>query len=141
MTHRAPRALPADFLAALAGEEEVLVTSRDRHRRGSVRAWFAIAPPGVVLLLTGAHSVKAERWRHDPWARLAVPGRGVSAEGVARVVTESSEVDAVAPLVVERWDMAGAPTVEALHRILEQGTHLLVAVEGGDMDGPPFPDP
>jgi hypothetical protein len=121
--------LPVDFLAALEDQEEVLVTSRDRHRRGTVRAWFTVAPPGLVLLLTEAHSVKAQRWRRDPWVRLAVPGRGASAEGRARFVT-GAEVDRLAPLVVERWDMAGAPTVEGLHRILDTGSHVLVAVEG-----------
>lgn len=121
--------LPADFLAALQDEEEVLVTSRDPRRRGSVRAWFTVAPPGVVLLLTEAHSLKAERWRRDPWVRLSVPGGGAGAEGTVRFVT-GAEVDQLAPLVVERWDMAGAPTVEGLHRILDAGTHVLVAVEG-----------
>lgn len=121
--------LPAAFLDALEGEEEVLVTSRDRQRQGSVRAWFAVAPPGRVLLLTESASVKAERWRRDPWVRLSVPGGGPRAEGVARFVT-GAEVDELAPLVVERWDMAGAPTVEGLHRILDVGTHVLVAVEG-----------
>ncbi|HEY2703287.1 MAG TPA: hypothetical protein VGL20_06325 [Candidatus Dormibacteraeota bacterium] len=121
--------LPAAFLAALQGEEELLVTSRGPRRRGSVRAWFAVAPPGMVLLLTDAHSVKAERWRRDPWVRLSVPGGGPGVEGTARFVT-GAEVDLLAPLVVERWDMAGAPTVEGLHRILDAGTHVLVAVEG-----------
>jgi hypothetical protein len=121
--------LPADFLAALEGEEEILVSSRDRHRTGSVLAWFTVAPPGRVLLLTEAHSVKAQRWRSDPWVALRVPGSGARAEGVARLVT-GAEVDEVAPLVVERWDMAGAPTVEGLHRILDSGTHVLVSVEG-----------
>lgn len=123
------RPLPADFLAALDGEEELLVSSRDRSRTGSVRAWFTVVPPGRVLLLTEAHSVKAERWRRDPWVRLRVPGGGPSAEGVARFVT-GPEVDELASLVVERWDMAGVPTVEGLHRILDAGTHVLVAVEG-----------
>jgi hypothetical protein len=121
--------LPPAFLAALDGEEEVLVSSRDPRRTGSVRAWFAVAPPGMVLLLTEAHSVKAARWRRDPWVRLRVPGGGPSAEGVVRFVT-GAEVDELAPLVVERWDMAGAPTAEGLHRILDMGTHVLVAVEG-----------
>lgn len=137
MTGVPPAPLPAGFLATLDGEEELLVTSRDRHRRGTVRAWFTVAPPGVVLLLTGAHSVKADRWRHDPWVRLALPGRGPAAEGRARFVTNPAEVGALAPLVVERWDMAGAPTVEALHRILDQGTHVLVMVEGADEGGRP----
>jgi hypothetical protein len=129
--------LPAGFLAGLDGEEEVLVSSRDRHGQGRVRAWFTVAPPGVVLLLTAAHSVKAERWRRDPWVRLAVPGRGPAVEGRARFITDPLEVDALAPLVVDRWDMAGAPTVEALHRILDQGTHVLVVVEGAGRDGRP----
>lgn len=107
------------------------MSSRDRHRTGTVRAWFAVAPPGRVLLLTEAHSVKAARWRRDPWVRLRVPGGGPSAEGVARFVG-AAEVDELAPLVIERWDMAGAPTVEGLHRILDAGTHVLVAVEGAD---------
>jgi hypothetical protein len=126
--------LPAAFLAALEGEEELLVSSRDPRRSGTVRAWFAVAPPGVVLLLTEAHSVKAQRWRGDPWVGLRVPGTGVRAEGTARFVT-GAEVDELAPVVVERWDMAGAPTVEGLHRILDSGTHVLVAVEGGAAAG------
>ncbi len=130
MATTAPVPLPAGFLEALAGEEEVLVTSRAGARQGTVRAWFAVAPPGVVLLLTEAHSVKAQRWRSDPWVRLAVPGGGPSAEGIVRPVT-GTRVDELAPLVIERWDMAGAPTVEGLHRILDAGTHVLVAVEGG----------
>jgi hypothetical protein len=129
MTDAPVTPLPAGFLAALDGEEELVVSSRDPRRAGSVRAWFAVAPPGVVLLLTEAHSVKAQRWRRDPWVRLRVPRGGPSAEGVARFVT-GAEVDELAPLVVERWDMAGAPTVEGLHRILDAGTHVLVAVEG-----------
>jgi hypothetical protein len=123
------RPLPSAFLAALEGEEELLVTSRDRRRTGSVRAWFTVAPPGRVLLLTESHSLKAERWRHDPWVRLRVPGGGPSVEGRAHFVT-GAEVDELAALVVERWDMAGVPTVEGLHRILDAGTHVLVAVEG-----------
>jgi hypothetical protein len=137
MTGVSPTPLPASFLAALDGAEELLVSSRDHRRRGTVPAWFTIAPPGVVLLLTGAHSVKAERWRHDPWVRLALPGRGPAAEGRARFVTDPVEVDVLAPLVVERWDMAGAPTVEALHRILDQGTHVLLMVEGAGDGGRP----
>lgn len=129
MPDPAPTPLPAAFLDALRHEEEVLVTSRDQRRRGTVRAWFAVAPPGIVLLLTEAHSVKARRWRRDPWVRLDVPGVGLGAEGTVRFVT-GAEVDELAPLVVERWDMAGAPTIEGLHRILDAGTHVLVAVEG-----------
>src|SRR5205807_2345555 len=88
------RPLPADFLAALEGEEELLVSSRDRRGTGTVRAWFAVAPPGVVLLLTEAHSVKAQRWRRDPWVGLRVPGSGARAEGAARFVA-GPEVEGV----------------------------------------------
>jgi len=124
------RPLPAELVEALEHSDEVLVTSRDPEsgRRGTVPMWFAVAPPGVVYLLTHAFSRKAERWRHDPWVRLAVPGTGVAAEGVVRFV-DGEEVDRVAPLAVERWDMAGAATPEALHRLLDAGTHALLCVE------------
>ena len=39
------------------------------------------------------------------------------------------ELEAVAPLVVERWAMQGAPTVEGLRRSLREGVHALVRVE------------
>jgi hypothetical protein len=121
--------LPSPFLDALQGEDEVLVTSRDPEsgRRGTVPMWFAVAPPGVVYLLTFAYSRKAERWRRDPWVRLDAPG--AAAEGVVHFVS-GAEVDEVAPLAVERWDMAGATTPEALHRLLDEGTHVLLRVEG-----------
>ncbi len=129
MAETAAVPLPPAFLSALGSEEEVLVTSRDPRRKGTVRAWFAVAEPGIVLLLTESHSLKAQRWRRDPWVRLSLPGGGPGVEGRMRFVT-GAEVDRLAPLVVERWDMAGAPTVEGLHRILDAGTHVLVAVEG-----------
>jgi len=124
--------LPSSFLDALRDHDEVLVTSRDPEsgRRGTVPMWFAIAPPGVVYLLTFTYSRKAERWRRDPWVRLTVPAGGPSAEGVARFVLDRGEVDEIAPLAVERWDMAGAATPEALHRLLDDGTHALLRVEG-----------
>jgi hypothetical protein len=122
--------LPGEFLEALAGEEEVLVTSREGAARGTVPTWFVIAPPGVVYLFGFGFSVKARRWRKDPWVRLTVPGNpGVSAEGVAHFV-EADEIDQVAPLIVERWDMQGAPTVEGLRRTLRDRVHVLVRVEG-----------
>lgn len=129
------RPLPASFLDALAGRDEVLVTSRDpvSGRHGTVPMWFAAAPTGVVYLLTFAFSRKAERWRHDPWVRLAVDG--ASTEGVVSFVS-GDEVDAIAPLAVERWDMAGAATPEALHRLLDEGTHVLLRVEAPEPDPP-----
>jgi len=68
--------LPAPLLAALAGREEVLVTSRAGAGMGTVRMSFAIAPPGVVYLLTSAFSRKASRWDRDPWcaSRRRAPG-------------------------------------------------------------------
>ena len=42
--------LPDEFLQALAGHEEVLVTSREGTTRGTVPVWFLILPPGVVYL-------------------------------------------------------------------------------------------
>ncbi|HZS15799.1 MAG TPA: hypothetical protein VFC09_14485 [Candidatus Dormibacteraeota bacterium] len=132
-----PTPLPAPLLDALREEDEVLVTSRDAPsgRQGTVRMWFAVAPPGVVYLFTLAFSRKAERWRRDPWVRLTAPGSGVSAEGVAHRVG-GEELAAVAALAVDRWDMAGATTPEALHRLVEEGSHLLLRVEGGPPTAP-----
>jgi hypothetical protein len=121
--------LPTEFLAALAGHEEVLVTSREGSSRGTVPVWFVIAPPGVVYLFSFGFSEKARRWRTDPWIRLSVPGGGPSVEGVAHFVRED-EVDDVAPLIVERWSMQGATTPEGLKRTLRDGVHVLVRVEG-----------
>src|SRR5229473_2332988 len=111
--------LPPEFLAALAGHEEVLVTSREGQTRGTVPVWFVIAPPGVVYLFSFGFSEKARRWRADPWIRLTVPG-GQSVEGVAHFV-EADEVDSVAALIVERWSMQGATTAEGLKRTLRDG--------------------
>ena len=125
--------LPTALLDALRlGGDEVLVSSRDPEtgRVGTVRMWFAIAPEGVVYLLTYSFSKKAERWRVDPWVRLTDPGTRVSAEGRVRFVDDRAEVNEIAPLAVERWDMAGAATPEALHRLLDDGTHAMVRVEG-----------
>ena len=127
------RPLPSSFLDALRDHDEVLVTSRDPEsgRRGTVPMWFATAPSGVVYLLTFAYSRKAERWRRDPWVRLSVPA--ASAEGVVHFVDGAdAEIDEIAPLAVERWDMAGAATPEALHRLLDEGTHVLLRVEGAE---------
>jgi hypothetical protein len=121
--------LPEAFLEALAGHDEVLVTSRQGNIRGTVPVWFIVEPPGVVYLFSFGFSEKARRWRSDPWVRLTVPGTAVSAEGVAQFV-KAEEVDAVASSVVERWAMQGAPTVEGLRRTLRDGVHVLVRVEG-----------
>ncbi|HEV7677653.1 MAG TPA: hypothetical protein VGQ42_03705 [Candidatus Dormibacteraeota bacterium] len=124
--------LPAEFLDALRVEEEVLATSRDAvaGRQGTVPVWFAVGPPGVVYLFSLAFSRKVERWRRDPWVRLTAPSSGVTTEGVVHVV-RLDELDGVAPLVVDRWDMAGATTPEALHRLVAEGSHVLLRVERG----------
>jgi hypothetical protein len=122
--------LPAAFLAALEGRQEVLVTSRDGSARGTVPVWFVAAPPGVVYLFSYGFSVKVRRWRADPWVRLAVPRTGVSTEGVVHFVREGPELEDIAPLVVEKWGMWGATTVEGLRRVIRDGTYVLVRVEG-----------
>jgi hypothetical protein len=122
--------LPADFLQVLSGHDEVLVTSREGDRHGTVPTWFVIAPPGVVYVFSFAFSEKVRRWRADPWVRLSVPGRpSLSVEGVAHFVTPEEVNDAVGALVVERWSMQGAPTVEGLRRTLRDRVHALMRVE------------
>jgi hypothetical protein len=121
--------LPARFISALEGHDEVLVTSRHGEARGTVPVWFVVAPPGVVYLFSFAFSETARRWRSDPWVRLTVPGTHVSAEGVARFV-DADDVDSIAPLIVDRWAMQGAPTPEGLRRTLRDRVHVLVRVEG-----------
>ena len=122
------RPLPADFLAALDGKDEVLVTSRDAQTSGTVPVWFITGPPGVVYLFGFAFSEKARRWRSDPWVRLTVPGTTTSAEGVAHEV-QLADLDAIGPRVVERWSMQGATTLEGLRRTLRDGVHVLIRVE------------
>jgi hypothetical protein len=121
--------LPADFLAALEGQNEVLVTSREGSTRGTVPVWFIVEPPGVVYLFGFAFSEKARRWRSDPWVRLTVPGTRVSAEGVVRFMGVD-ELDDIGPHVVERWSMQGATTLEGLKRTLRDQVHVLVRIEG-----------
>jgi hypothetical protein len=128
--------LPDEFLRALADHEEVLVTSRDGTTRGTVPVWFVIVPPGVVYLFGFGFSEKARRWRSDPWVRLSVPGQDSSVEGVAYFVGPD-ELDAIAPLIVERWAMQGAPTVDGLRRTLRDRVHVLVRVEGPAPAAPP----
>ena len=119
--------LPSVFLQALAGQDEVLVTSREGDTRGTVPMWFVIADPGVVYLFSFAFSEKVRRWRSDPWVRLSTPG--ASTEGVAHIVSPEELDDATAALVVDRWSMQGAPTVEGLRRTLRDQIHALIRVE------------
>jgi hypothetical protein len=122
--------LPPDFLAALEGRDEVLVTSREGETRGTVPVWFAIAPPGVIYLFGFAFSEKARRWRTDPWVRLTVPGTRTSVEGLVHFVQPQQLDDDLAELVVSRWEMQGAPTPEGLRRTLRDRVHVLIRVEG-----------
>src|SRR4051794_22098862 len=125
--------LPAEFLEALGGQDEVLVTSREGEVRGTVPVWFVIGPQGVVYLFGFAFSEKARRWRSDPWVRLTVPGTRISAEGVVHEVS-TDEIDEIAPSVIERWSMQGAPTIEGLRRTLRDRVHVLIRVEGAATD-------
>ena len=121
--------LPPEFLCALDGHDELLATSREAHKLGTVRMWFVVGPPGVVYLFSYAFSTKVMRWRSDPWIRLRVPGTGVSVEAVVSFV-RVDEVEPVARLITERWGMWGATTIEGLRRMLKDGTHALLRVEG-----------
>jgi hypothetical protein len=123
--------LPAQFLEALAGHDEVLVTSRQGATRGTVPMWFVIASPGVVYLFSFAFSEKVRRWRTDSWVRLTVPGDGgPSVDGVARFVGPEEVTDELGELIVARWSMQGAPTIEGLKRTLRDRVHALIRVEG-----------
>jgi hypothetical protein len=122
--------LPAEFLEVLAGHDEVLVTSREGTARGTVPMWFVIAPPGVVYLFSFAFSEKVRRWRSDPWVRLSVPGQPAeSVEGEVHFVAPEEIDESLGALVVERWSMQGAPTIEGLRRSLRDRVHALIRVE------------
>lgn len=121
--------LPARFLERLDGQDELIVSSRDGPLVGSVRMWFTVAPDGVVWLFSSAFSVKARRWRSDPWIRLEVPGSALAAEATVRFVSPD-DVDPVAALVIARWADWGVTHVEGLRRMLRAGTHVLLRVDG-----------
>jgi hypothetical protein len=123
------RPLPRDFLEALEGEDELLVSSCEDGRERTVRMWFAIAPGGVVLLFTWAFSLKAERWRRRPWTRLRIPGTSHSVEGRVKIISPD-EVKPLADLVMARWADWGVTHPEGLRRMIEGGTHVLLRVEG-----------
>jgi hypothetical protein len=123
-----PTSLPAPFLEALPGREELLVSSREGDRVGTVRAWFVLSPAGVVYLFTDANSVRMRRWRVDSWIRLTLPGSALSAEGAVEAVP-AAEIDAeLAELVVDRWGMWGAATPQGLRRMVRDGSHVLLRV-------------
>ncbi len=122
-------ALPREFIAALAGRDELLVSSREGATERTVPVWFVVAPPGVVYLFNYSFALRVRRWRSDPWVRLRIPGTSVSTEGRVRFIDPSELID-VGPLVVERWGMWGATTEEGLRQMILDGSHGLVRVEG-----------
>lgn len=129
--------LPSAFLKQLVGQEEVLVSSRDRAGQGTVRMWFAVIPPGFIYLLTPTYTKKAERWREDPWVRFRVPGTAATQEGVLSTVGWK-EAQANAELLTQSFSMAGAATPEALHWMLQDGSRQLLKagiLRTGQSDG------
>jgi hypothetical protein len=121
--------LPAAFRLALHGTDEVLVSSREDGREGTVRTWFIVTPAGELYLFNYAFARRVARWRKDPWVRLAVPGGGESVEGRVRFVETVPLTGALEDLIVERWGMWGATTAEGLRRMLRDRSHVLVRVE------------
>ncbi len=121
--------LPAAFLRALEGHTELLVTSRDGSQEGRVRVWFVVAAPGVIYLFSAAFSLKARRWRVDPWIRLTIPGTGTSVEGVVHFVRPDEIDDVVASRVIRRWGDWGATHIEGLRRMIADGMNVLLRVE------------
>ena len=92
--------------------------------------WFIVGPPGVVYLFTFSFSEKVRRWRSDPWVRLTVPGEPAkSVDGVVHFVGPDEVDEELGSLVVERWSMQGAPTLQGLRRTLRDQMHALIRVE------------
>lgn len=89
--------------------------------------WFAVIPPGYIYLLTPTYTLKAERWRDDPWVRLRVPGTGAAHEGVVTPVGWE-EAGRNIDLLTARFSMAGAVTGEALRWMLQDGSRQLLRV-------------
>jgi hypothetical protein len=124
--YRINRAAPFEFLEALAGRDELLVTSREPNREGTVRVWFVLEPPGGIYLFNYAYALRVRRWRTDPWLRLTVPKTRISVEGRVHFVAPEELTEPLSGLVVERWGMWGATTPEGLRRMLRDGSHVLV---------------
>jgi len=119
--------LPDRFRQALDGTDELLVTSREKGREGSVRTWYAVTGGGDLYLFNYAYATRVRRWREDPWVRLTIPGTNQSVEGTVEFVDPATELGPeVTDLVVERWGMWGATTPEGLRRMLRDRSHVLV---------------
>jgi len=121
--------LPPLFRQALDGTDELLVSSREDGREGTVRAWFIVTPDGDLYLFNFAFALRVTRWRSDPWVRLIIPQTHESIEGRVRFIDPRELDPAVTDQIVERWGMWGATTPEGLRRMLRDGSHSLVRVE------------
>ncbi len=111
--------------AALRERDTVVVSSRDSSGEGKARMWFALTPDGTLYLLTPSFSLKARRWESDPWVRVRAGRETV--EGTVEQVT-LEEVAGDEPLLLARFGLAGASTVEALAWMLDSGSHRLFRV-------------
>jgi hypothetical protein len=121
--------LPSEFRKALDGTDELLVSSREDGREGTVRVWFIVTADGDLYLFNYAFALRVSRWRKDPWVRLTIPQTHESVEGRIRFIDSAGLAPAVTDLIVERWGMWGATTPEGLRRMIRDGSHTLVRVE------------
>ncbi len=103
----------------------MVVSSRDNSGEGKARMWFALTSAGTLYLLTPSFSLKARRWESDPWVRVRAGGETV--EGTVEQVT-LDEAAGDEPLLLARFGLAGASTVEALSWMLDSGSHRLFRV-------------
>lgn len=121
--------LPKSFRRALDGTEEIIVTSRESGREGSVRTWYAVTAAGDLYLFNYAFATRVRRWRDDPWVRVTIPGTKQSVEGTVQIIEVDTDLSPeLVDLVVDRWGMWGATTAEGLRRMLRDGSHILVRV-------------
>ena len=121
--------LPKSFRRALDGTEELIVTSREPGKQGSVHTWYALTAAGDLYLFNYAFATRVRRWQADPWVRLTVPGTSQSVEGTVHIIDPATELSPeLIELVVERWGMWGATTAEGLRRMLRDRSHILVRV-------------
>jgi hypothetical protein len=121
--------LPAVFRRALDGTDEIVVTSREPGREGSVRTWYALTAAGDLYLFNYAFATRVRRWRDDPWVRLTIPDTKQSVEGTVQIIDADTDLSPeVVDLVVDRWGMWGATTAEGLRRMLRDGSHVLARV-------------
>lgn len=121
--------LLSEFREALAGRDELIVTSREDGRERSVRAWYVLSPEETIYLFTFSYALRVARWRRDPWVRVRIPGGGPSIEGNVHFVGPDELDEPLTEAVMERWWMWGATTSEGLRRMLRDGSHVLLRVD------------